>query len=182
MAALKLKNIKTDYYFLGISFVILIPIIFYPIFNDLSIYITAGKTIFHGGRIYVDYVDLKPPLFYYFYTLIYMLTGGTEIGIRLFDYFWQILTIITIFKITKKIYKEKEYSYLSVIIYAVSYSALTFAEIMHTESFISLPVLLIIYYEITFKNNWKIYIVEGILLGLIIYKFYSDAVLAKNRN
>ena len=160
-----------------IPVLLLIPILFFPMSFDLSIYITAGKIISNGGKIYVDYVDLKPPLFYYLYTLIYKLTSGTEFNVRLFDFFWQIATLIVLYKVTNKIFNNKIVSFLTAVIYSISYTCLTYIETMNPESFAGLPILLIIFLELKESNKIPKQILQGLLIGFLIGIKFTFAII-----
>src|SRR4030088_2007584 len=53
-----------------------LPEILLPISTDTGMYATYGRTILQGGRPYVDFYDVHPPLTYYYWTLVETLAGS----------------------------------------------------------------------------------------------------------
>ncbi|MDT3738050.1 MAG: glycosyltransferase family 39 protein [Candidatus Kapabacteria bacterium] len=119
------------------------PMLFFPISADISIFIMAGKAIYNGQKIFVDFVDLKPPFFYIIYSFIYSLFGDKELNLRLFDVIYQLITAYFLFKYTSKL-KNSDVAWISVFIYAFSYTVIGYSQTMNVESFAGLPLLIIL--------------------------------------
>ncbi len=152
----------------------LLTSLFFPISSDLAIFLFGGKLIAEGGKIFVDFIDLKPPLIYYFFALIYKIAGYSEIGIRLFDLFWQLSTCLSIYALMRKSGFEKLASYFAVVVYAISYTALNFNQTMQIESFCGLLIIWIILLQ---KNSEKrpvlFPLIAGLLIGLLAGSKYT---------
>ncbi len=146
--------------------ILLLPILFFPVSPDSSIYLDSGRIIANGGKLYVDNIDLKQPLIYYVFALVYLLFGYSEITIRLFDYLWQFATIISLFFLVSKSINKKT-AYISAILYALFYPTLGYSQSVQCETFVALPLVWMIYF-LTFHRKKNIFIfISGLLIGLI---------------
>ena len=164
-------KLKTNILFWTIIFLLLLPVLFFPLSPDSSIYLESGKIIANGGKLYVDTIDLKQPLIYYLFALIYNLFGYSEISVRLFDLIWQFATIISLFILVNKA-KGKVTAFIASMIYAVSYTALGYSQCLQCESFAALPILWLIYFRTYHQEKFHHLLLTGILTGLIAgFKF-----------
>lgn len=167
---------KIDLATVIISGIIMIPLLYFPISLDLSIFASAGKTIAEGGKIYVDYVDVKPPLIYYIFSLVYQFFSWETFFLRLFDYFWQIATVFSILIAGKKIFDNKYIPIASALVYAVSYINMNFENVTQCEGFIALPVVWSIYCFVEKQEVVKYQYFNGFLAGVISGMKYTFAV------
>jgi hypothetical protein len=171
------KNI-IFYSIMFLTIIILSITLFFPISTDLSIFLFGGQTIAEGKKIYVDYLDIKPPLVYYIYSLVYNLFGFDEFKIRIIDYIYQIFTLLSLFVLVKEIHKSNLIASLSCLIYSVLYTNLTYGSTFQVESLISLPLLWIIYFM---KNLEEIKTIRllyvGLLVGIIICLKFTFAII-----
>ncbi|MFH1052384.1 MAG: glycosyltransferase family 39 protein [bacterium] len=155
----------------------LTPILFFPMSPDTSIYLDSGKIIANGGKIYVDSIDLKQPLIYYIFALIYLVLGYSELSARIFDFIWQFATIISLFYLIRKTINHKT-AFISSMIYAVSYTALNYSQTMQCESFIALPLLWLIFTRVHLNDKFSNLIISGLLMGIITgFKFTLGLIL-----
>src|SRR5690606_12764308 len=66
-----------------------------PFDGDQSIFALVGETIASGGRIYVDYWDVKQPGIFLFFAAAGSLFGFTSWGIHLFELiYWFVASLI----------------------------------------------------------------------------------------
>jgi hypothetical protein len=142
------------------------PIIFFPISADISIFALGGKTMAAGGKIYQDFIDLKPPAIFEIYAFLYKTIGISEIALRLFDFIIQLITVLFLAYTLIKFGICKFQAYLSGIIYAVSYSVLSYSQTLNPESFVGLFLLIIINLHF-FHNKLFTNILKGICLGFL---------------
>ncbi len=160
---------KKDKYFslvLISNFIVLLPIIFFPIHSDISIFALTGKIIAEGGKIYADYLDLKPPLFLYIWAIIYKIFGISEISLRVFDFIAQFTTAILIYKFVINKFPNERYALYSSIIYSISYSALNYSQTMQPESFAGILIITVLFL-IDNKKFVLAYILIGLITGLL---------------
>lgn len=167
--------LKHNKLFLIFSIFLLIPTLFFPMFGDIAIFLEAGRTIATGGKIYVDYIDIKPPAFYYFFAIIYKIFGYSEFGIRLFSFFWQVITLILLDLIITKNFDRKELSSISTLIYCISFTVLGYNSSVTPESFLGLLILLFFYFFDKLNNRNAIFL--GIILGIAISFKYTFGVI-----
>ncbi|MGE5480671.1 MAG: ArnT family glycosyltransferase [Chloroflexota bacterium] len=123
--------------------IILLPTLFFPISSDISIYALGGKTIASGGKIYVDYLDLKPPGLYLAFAALYKVIGISPLSLRFFDFLMQSLTCALIFLILDKRFKDRKSGILAACVYAALYTALSFSQTLQAESFVGIGFSLI---------------------------------------
>lgn len=169
------KSLSKDRIFLIISILLLIPTLFFPMFGDIAIFLEAGRVIANGGKIYVDYIDIKPLTFYYFFAIIYKLFGYSEIGIRIFSLIWQLFTIILLNQIVSKQLNNNLLGSLAAVIYSISYTVLGYNSSVTPESFLGLFILVSFYFFDKLNNRNAIYI--GIIIGIAISFKYTFGVI-----
>ena len=68
---------------------LLLPILTFPVHTDQATFLRGGMALLEGGTLYVDFIDVKPPLVYMLYAIPAAVAGASEIGIRVFDLIWQ---------------------------------------------------------------------------------------------
>jgi len=60
--------------------------LFFPLSTDLSIYVLGGGAVLHEKKLYLDFIDIKPPLFYYYFARIVKIFRRSEMGVRFFEF------------------------------------------------------------------------------------------------
>lgn len=188
---MKIENIKLPVKILLWSFT-LIPTLFFPIFGDISIFILAGKTIAQGGILYHDIIDLKPPLFYYIFTGIYYLVGSGELGLRLFFFVYQLITLIFFYFLIKKTTNQENIAFVSSLLFGVLYTSLGYAVTISPEILSFLPLSILLYANIFNKSKYNRILIQGLMIGIILnikfsliiicIPFFFEFLLNKNEN
>ena len=121
----------------------LLPTLVFPVFVDATIFMMMGDVILQGKTLYYDFIDIKPPLFYYIYAFQNLLFGNSEISLRFALIFWQLITAFTLFKFTEIINKDKPTIYITVLSYIVFFVSLGYDNSITPETYSLLPLLLI---------------------------------------
>lgn len=181
---------KKFYLALVISGILLFPLLFFPFTGDQSIFALGGKMMFDGLNLYENYIDLKPPMVFIYYGLISLFAGTEEIFFRLFEYIWQLLTVIMIYRVVKSKLSEFE-AISSVILYSAVYISMNYSQTLQPEGFINLFVILLIAIQFRESQNLWSYVFKGILIGiatsfkftfgiLLIIIFIDDYFKSKN--
>jgi 4-amino-4-deoxy-L-arabinose transferase-like glycosyltransferase len=98
--------------------ILLIPILFYPFGQDHATYYRGGLSVLNGGLIYVDFIDVKPPLIYYISAVAIKLFGTNEASLRIAEYLWQSATIAVLVHVVYKRTANKAAALMSSILYA----------------------------------------------------------------
>jgi uncharacterized membrane protein HdeD (DUF308 family) len=136
----------------------------------------GGAVILEGGRLYQDFIDIKPPALYYIFALSQLLFGTSEMSIRLFDLIWQFATALALYFCIFKISNNKKWAYLSALIYVISYTAINYSQSLQCESFASIFILLVVFFyhqRPSLKND----IFIGACCALLIALKYTFGVV-----
>ncbi len=154
--------------------IILAPILFFPLSNDLSIFYNAAKTIINGGKLYVDFIDIKPPFGYILFIPIILFSGHSEFMLRLSDFIIQLSILFLLFNLLKTKTNNQILPLIACLFYSLCYVALNFNQTMQLESFMGLIILLLIKIQVSESRKNYIWVFRGFLLGLLIsIKFTS---------
>ncbi len=168
----------------GLIFVLRIPVLYQHIIDiDETAFSEFASIMLNGGLPYIDAVDNKPPLTYYFFYFVYALTGFKSlITVHIFTTIWVIITGICIY-----VFGNKLKDYKTGVV-----SALLFIFMMHTyepkyissngETLINL-FLVISSYVFLFTgvnglHKKSLHVISGVLLGLGVMTNYKAGVLA----
>lgn len=190
ISILKTSILQNQNLWILASIILLIPILFFPINADLSIYVLGGEAILNGKKLYVDFIDLKPPLFYYYFAGIVKIFGRSEIGVRFFDFLIQAITSFLIFKTVRVYTKNTLFAGIACVLYPIIYTSMGYAQTFQGESLITpvtAAVLLMQYYK---KRSNIRYIITGLIigfaigikypLGIILVFIFIDDLLSKD--
>ncbi len=146
---------------------LLSPVLFFPISTDLAIFVSAGKAIAAGQKIYVDFIDLKQPLIYYIFALFHLITNSGELQLRIIDFLIQFTTIFFLFRLVREESGNDTIAYMSAALYAISYSALNFNQTMQIESFSGLLLVFIAAFQLKEQKNSRDYLLAGALTAVL---------------
>ncbi|PKL84752.1 MAG: hypothetical protein CVV22_11230 [Ignavibacteriae bacterium HGW-Ignavibacteriae-1] len=150
---------------IAICIIIIIPVIYFPYSGDLWIYVTGGQVIAEGGKIFKDFVDLKPPFLFMIFSVIYSIFGNSEINVRFAEFLIQSGIIISLYYLMRKVFDSANLAFYGTFFYALSYGALTHTSTFQTESFLPLFILPIIYLRIRNQSNLNLFL-QGLFIGL----------------
>ena len=155
---------------------ILAPVIFYTITPDLSVFISGGRSIVEGGTIYRDFIDLKSPIVFYFFALIYSICGESIVLIRSFDFLWQLATAGSILLIMRKLSYRESAAVSGTIIYCVLYTILKDTN-FECETIVALPLIWSFYLFFAHKKFLQKIILPALLLGFVISFKYTFGLI-----
>ncbi len=158
--------------------VILLPLCAFPMSVDHVVFTRAGDCILQGGKIYKDFIDIKPPLFYYFYAAIRALFGSGEYGIRYADLLLQLGSCTWLAYVLLKVYKDKKAAFIAAVLYAFSYVVASFSGVMHPDT-VAMPlfaalVLLVLREQRSALDHVFIGLCSGLVIG---FKYTFGIVL-----
>lgn len=169
---------------LGCVLVLRIPAMYQHIVDmDESVFSEFGRVILNGGIPYVDVIDNKPPFMYYFFTIIYFLSGsGSLVIVHLVTAIWVALTGLSVYIFSLRIKGET----------AGIAAAAAFILLMHTyepkyistngETLINLFLVVSSFIFITVKGMSRkslvMHALSGIMLGAAVLTNYKAGVLA----
>lgn len=156
--------------------------LFIPLIDDEETFAVIGRILLHGGLPYVDVVDNKPPLLYYWYSLWLGLFGeANTAALHLVGMAWVALTCYFIFLIGRRA-ANAHAGYFAALNYAVftttfipSYVAL------HASLILALPLTVsvwaLIQWHDTNRPRWMI--LSGVCCGVaVFFKFQALVMVA----
>lgn len=155
---------------------LLLPTLVFPVFVDATIFIMMGDVILNGKTLYYDFIDIKPPLFYYIYALQNLIFGNTELSLRIALIVWQLATAFALYKFTKIITNHIPTIYITLISYIIFFVSLGFDNSITPEAYSLLPLLLIsIVLSKEHISNINL-IIAGILLSFLFGIKYTFGI------
>ena len=165
--------------------IILFPVIFSIVGTDSAIYLQAGKTILNGERIYVDFVDIKTPLFFTFYAFINFIIQDNPDYLHILLFLIFFLSALFLFHFIKKLFNYKIALFTSII---YSLTTLTIGHTLNYHAELMFNFLLLAIIILTLKMYYPIYsksksqnltndLILGIFLGLYISIKYTFALI-----
>lgn len=168
---------KYDYMIFGLAIVILSFTIFFPLASDMAAFMQGGMILRNGGKLYVDFFDVKPPFVYYIYELFYSIFGSNFYLYRAFDVLYQAIFLLSSIYVFSKLKFEKNAIRLFVILLPVAYVTLSYPSTNQVESLFFLPVIWYFYHSSKTQENWQSPLIKGILLGIAINLKYTFGIL-----
>lgn len=182
---------RSPIFYLNIFFVLL-PVVFFPLSGDLSVFWQGAKCILDGGTIYKDWIDIKPPLIYYLLAGVRFIFGSSEMSVRLFDFLYQFIAAIFLARVAERILKTEWIGAMSGIFYSITYVTQSYSNTAQVETMIALPMVGVMYFHLYGGKKFINYALLGLLVGIIvgfkftflpfIIAFPIDDILAKRLN
>jgi hypothetical protein len=169
------KNLKRVCIIL--SGVFLIPLLFFPISSDSVVFMNIARKILEGKLLYVEAIDLKPPLIYFIYMPVYFISHNSEIIVRLIDLLYQVLILWSSFYVITKTTGNKEIGYLACIFYSLIYTSFGPNFTFQSDTHINLIVIWMIYIILNKKPGIKWNLMLGILAGLLFFFKYNIVLM-----
>lgn len=162
---------------LALGLLLLLPTLAFPLGTDQATFLRGGAAIFNGATLYVDFIDVKPPLVFVLYGLSDLLFGETALGLRLFDLLWQGATILSLIIYIRSFAVERWAPMITAALYAVLYVTLQFSQTTQVETLMGLPMLLalIIYQR---PPNWKNNLLIGICFAVMFLLKFTFGIVA----
>jgi len=177
-----INTILENKYLLSLTVIIIsLPILFLPLFSDITIFVMMGDVILNGGTIYYDFIDLKPPFFYMIFALQNFLIGNSEIQTRISSLILIYIFSFFLYKTTYKLTLSKKISAVNILLFNVWYVSLGQNLSITPEIYYLIPFSAIIYLLIINLENSKfrgIYsFVSGVLFCLIFAMKYTLGIV-----
>lgn len=156
--------------------VIMLPMLTFPMHTDHATFIRGGMALMQGGTLYVDFIDVKPPLIYGIYGIAGTLFGVNPLSVRLFDLLWQLATIYVIIQTLKCFGLSRITQTFTSVIYALLYITLHYPMTGQTETFMALPFAAAIW-TYGWQRSWKRDAVLGLCLASILLFKYTLGIV-----
>jgi 4-amino-4-deoxy-L-arabinose transferase-like glycosyltransferase len=156
--------------------------LFIPLIDDEETFAVIGRILLHGGLPYVDVADNKPPLLYYWYSLVWGIFGESNTtALHVIGMAWVGATCYLIFKIAQRAATPRA-GYFSALNYAIFTTTFVPSYIaLHATLIMALPLCLsvwaLIRWHDTNRPRWMI--LSGMCCGLaIFFKFQALVQIA----
>lgn len=156
---------------------ILLPILSFPISPDLATFIISGRSMLDGGLLYVDVIDVKPPLLYLIVGIVSKVFGGSAISLRLFDLVWQSATLYLLIRLLQKNMASPLWTWCTALLYALLYTSLGHETTIQAETFFALPLLGVLN-AVDKPPSWTRNALIGLLAGAVFLLKYTLGIVA----
>lgn len=130
----------------------------------------------NGGLIYVDFIDVKPPLIYYISALAIKVFGTNESSLRIMEFLWQSATIGVLVYIVTKHTSNKISAMLAAVVYATLHVNLSASQTYQTESLVAIFVL--VAFELATRRGAWFDVIIGFCLACCFLLKYPLAIAA----
>lgn len=172
---------KIDYkhfsFYLVLSWLILLPLLYFPLSGDLALFLSSVKVINSGGLPYKDLVDIKPPILFYLFQAMTKVFGMGEYGVRLFDFIIQTITISLLYITILKATNEKLPAFMSGVLYSIAYVTLNINNTTQIESIFSVCVVTTIYFQAFHREKYWLFFPIAFLIGIFTGMKYTLGIL-----
>lgn len=173
--------LRIDYkhfsFYLVLSWLILLPLLYFPLSGDLALFLSSVKVMNSGGLPYKDLVDIKPPLLFYLFQTMTKIFGTGEYGVRLFDFIIQTITISLLYITILKATNEKLPAFLSGILYSIAYITLNINNTTQIESIFSVCIVTTIYFQAFHREKYWLFFPVALLIGIFTGMKYTLGIL-----
>lgn len=130
---------------LFLSFFLRLSFLHEPFERDEGFYAYVGQEILRGAIPYKDVIEVKPPGIHYIYALIIAVFGSTVEAIRLFTAFYSLLTVLSIYWLSRYLYDSRA-GLLAALCYGIfSSGPVIQGSSSNTEVFMVLPMVVSAY-------------------------------------
>lgn len=137
-----------------------------PINRDTGTFLFAGQEILRGRLPYIDFVDHKPPVSYFFAASLIYLFGDSIFIIRIFVLVTVILSALLVYKISKNLTNSNIIGVFSGLIYSLFISMpYSWSFDFMTTNLMELFGLFSIYIAVAYKSKKGLFI-AGVLIGI----------------
>ncbi|MBL7999361.1 MAG: glycosyltransferase family 39 protein [Candidatus Kapabacteria bacterium] len=160
-----------------ISYALLLPTLTFPLFGDQAIYARGAQVILNGGTLYIDYLDLKPPLIYYLFTPIVWLFGYSDLALRAGDLIVQAATVTIFIYCIRRLTRDDRIAYIGAVMFSIGYVSIGFLHTLCCETFMSPLVILLIYHHLKRDVHNPSAFVIGVLTGIICALKYTAGIV-----
>ncbi|MCX6356066.1 MAG: glycosyltransferase family 39 protein [Candidatus Aureabacteria bacterium] len=165
---------------MGLSLLIMAPMVIYPCGRDQGMFGYTGRMVLHGAVPFRDFWDPKPPAIYYTYALGELLFGYSMIAVRVLDILWQLAVAAVLFHITRRLSKNNLQAVVAGLLYVVSYASRGWWNTAQPDDFLNLPAALgILFFMMALERQriaW-LSVMIGMLAGAAFYFRYPMGAL-----
>lgn len=152
---------------------LLLPLLFTVLSNDISIFYKVARIMLNGGALYHDCYDMKPPSAYIICAAILFVLGKSPLSILFAGYLWALVTSCAIFIFVEKTFHNRFTSYISSIFYITAYLSLDWNDHFQLESMILFPLACSMWIFLKKDKTVLWNVLFGAIIGFIISCKYT---------
>ncbi|GEM_PF-1271003 len=181
-----INNLKNNIKYYLLFIIILFPLNFGFINSDLAIYLKGGETIVNGGKLYIDFIDIKPPMYFTSYAIIDFLINDNYRLFYVFLFLISLSTTIAVFHFITKQFNKK-IAFFSSLVYSLIISTVGLSMGMNFEILFNFTILLSVIIHQKTKSYYSkepntpnifMLILFGIILAYIFSSKYTFGLLS----
>lgn len=149
-----------------------LPTLLYPLTRDQGIYAYIADLMRQGGAPFRDAWELKPPAVYFVYQLAFLLFGRSELGVRLFDVLYALVSAGAVCALAWEAFRDRHIAVLSGWLYAFCYYFMVHFHSMATPEAFMTPFLLISIYGLlrgARKHSRPSWLFGGVAGGFVFW-------------
>lgn len=175
---MKLEFDRKNYLiYILLCWVILFPLMFFPLSGDLSLFLSAAKMLDAGALPYSDIIDIKPPFLFYAVQWLTHIFGNGEQNLRIFDFIMQSIICSFMYFLVMKSTKNKLAALASGVLYSLSYVIGNYNNTTQIESFMGFSVLPLIYLQVYKRERSIWFFLLAFVIGLFTGMKYTLGLL-----
>ena len=121
----------------------------FPFSSDQSLFVIGARKLSHGGVLYRDFWDLKPPGVYLFYLIGGMVFGFTEVGIHTFELLYMIAFAVSTVLLLEEHFENRSVCSLIPLLTVGLYYAISWSwHLTQVEALVGVPIFLSLCFSI----------------------------------
>ena len=161
---------------LGVA--LLLPMLTFPLHTDHATFLRGGQALVSGGTLYVDFIDVKPPMIYMLYAIPAAIAGADPLGVRLFDLLWQGAALAVLLAALTNGGVDRRTSSVIAVVYSLMYVSVHANNTAHAEGWMSLPLAVLLWLLILPNRRWYHDAMAGASIAMIILLKYTLGIVA----
>lgn len=150
-----------------------------PFLSDNEIYARGGQFLLDGGRLYTDFIDVKPPLIYELYGGWMALFGSSTMALRFMGACSDIVSMVLIFWMMYRHTGSRLSAHTASLAFVAYVASLWMPTTLQPETLAFIPIILLI--RVGAKSSeatWKDAIVVGAMAGVLFTLKYPFVLVA----
>jgi hypothetical protein len=160
---------------LAVALLMTLGMLCYPAGYDQAVFQIGGELVRGGGIPWRDFLDTKPPLVFYLFSISNWLFGANDWSFRLVDVLLQLCSAYYLYRVARR-YLSSDFSQFASAVYLMMYAALGFWHTAQVEGFVSFLIVACI--DLSLRRASKLHAVLFGLCLLLLFLFKFTLVLA----
>lgn len=169
------KNFKI--LFIVLSAALLLPLLFFPLSSDSIVFMNIARKILEGKTLYLETIDLKPPLIYFIYIPVYLVSSGSEFIVRIIDFLYQGFILWSAYYVIVKSTGNEKIAFINCALFALIYTSFGANFTFQSDTHINLIMIWMIYIIFNKKPMPWWNLVLGAMTGILFFFKYNLSII-----